>query len=255
MKKPFYKRWWVLTIVGVIVISAIFGSNEEEKDFNIETSSGSEVIENSDIETSLDESIDIESENPDKEENVEKNTKDIANTQDETDNKTKNELFTETENNTNPVSGSKSENTVSPDQTEVIEEKKTTLYSLDGRTIEVTDSEVSSYLAVGWFLTLAETQQTLYAPDGRTITVFKAEVPAQTKVGWYETKAAAEAANKPEPTEEPVSSTEDEEEIVYVGKTGSKYHYQNCRTLKGKGRAISLKDALAQGRQACKVCH
>lgn len=41
---------------------------------------------------------------------------------------------------------------------------------------------------------------------------------------------------------------------VYIGKTGSKYHRQNCRTLKGNGSAISLSDAKSQGRTACKIC-
>ena len=38
---------------------------------------------------------------------------------------------------------------------------------------------------------------------------------------------------------------------VYIGKTGSKYHRQTCRTLKGNGSAISLSDAKSQGRTAC----
>ena len=41
---------------------------------------------------------------------------------------------------------------------------------------------------------------------------------------------------------------------VYIGKTGSKYHRQTCRTLKGNGSAISLSDAKSQGRTACKIC-
>ena len=38
---------------------------------------------------------------------------------------------------------------------------------------------------------------------------------------------------------------------VYIGKTGSKYHRQTCRTLKGNGSAISLSDSKSQGRTAC----
>lgn len=45
------------------------------------------------------------------------------------------------------------------------------------------------------------------------------------------------------------------EEMVWVGETGTKYHTQNCRTLKGNGHQITLKQALSEGRQACKVCH
>ena len=51
------------------------------------------------------------------------------------------------------------------------------------------------------------------------------------------------------------ANTNPQEEMVWVGETGTKYHYQNCRTLKGKGHQITLKQALAEGREPCKVCH
>lgn len=40
-KKPFYKKWWFFLIIGVVLVSAIFGSNEDNKpsDGNDETSS------------------------------------------------------------------------------------------------------------------------------------------------------------------------------------------------------------------------
>lgn len=41
---------------------------------------------------------------------------------------------------------------------------------------------------------------------------------------------------------------------VWVGKTGTKYHKENCRTLRGMKREITLEEALLQGREACKVC-
>lgn len=44
-------------------------------------------------------------------------------------------------------------------------------------------------------------------------------------------------------------------EMVWVGETGTKYHNEGCRTLKGKGHQITMQQALAEGRQACKVCH
>lgn len=52
------------------------------------------------------------------------------------------------------------------------------------------------------------------------------------------------------------ASTSDDEtsETVWVGNTGTKYHRQSCRTLKGKGHKITLKEALAEGREPCKVC-
>lgn len=51
------------------------------------------------------------------------------------------------------------------------------------------------------------------------------------------------------------SSSNNNSQMVWVGETGNKYHYQNCRTLKGKGHQITMQQALAEGRQACKVCH
>ncbi len=49
--------------------------------------------------------------------------------------------------------------------------------------------------------------------------------------------------------------TDNQEETVYIGETGSKYHYKTCRTLKNGAFPISLDEALAQGRTACKICH
>lgn len=136
-------------------------------------------------------------------------------------------------------------------------ENKVTLYALDGRTIDVLESEVPAYLNVGWYRTLSETQQTMYAPDGRTTTIFKSEVSAYKNVGWYETQSAAQAANKPVTSNKQNQNTysNNQEQTVYVGKTGNKYHNQGCRTLKGGGIAISLDEAIAQGRTSCKVCH
>lgn len=42
---------------------------------------------------------------------------------------------------------------------------------------------------------------------------------------------------------------------VYIGATGTKYHKQDCQSLKGKGTAISLSDAKSQGRTACGICY
>ena len=42
-------------------------------------------------------------------------------------------------------------------------------------------------------------------------------------------------------------------DTVYIVKTGTIFHSQGCRTLKGNGSPISLSEAKAQGREACKV--
>ncbi len=43
--------------------------------------------------------------------------------------------------------------------------------------------------------------------------------------------------------------------MVWVGNTGTKYHKQTCRTLKGNGHQITMQQALSEGRTACKVCY
>lgn len=53
----------------------------------------------------------------------------------------------------------------------------------------------------------------------------------------------------------PSTSSNTNSEMVWVGETGTKYHIQSCRTLKGKGHQITLQQALSEGKQACKVCH
>ena len=46
----------------------------------------------------------------------------------------------------------------------------------------------------------------------------------------------------------------DTEKIVYIAKTGKKYHLENCRTLRGEKEAIDLNEAIKNGCEACKVC-
>ena len=42
--------------------------------------------------------------------------------------------------------------------------------------------------------------------------------------------------------------------IVYITKTGKKYHLKSCRTIKGEAYQISLSEAKYKGYTACKVC-
>ena len=46
----------------------------------------------------------------------------------------------------------------------------------------------------------------------------------------------------------------DAEKIVYITKTGKKYHLENCRTLRGEKEAIDLNEAIKNGYEACKIC-
>ena len=47
----------------------------------------------------------------------------------------------------------------------------------------------------------------------------------------------------------------DIEKIVYISKTGKKYHLENCRTLRGEKEAIDLNEATKNGYEACKICN
>lgn len=42
---------------------------------------------------------------------------------------------------------------------------------------------------------------------------------------------------------------------VWIGEKGTKYHYENCRTLKGNKYEITYDEAIRQGRTSCGVCH
>lgn len=57
-----------------------------------------------------------------------------------------------------------------------------TMYALDGRTIEVDDSEIEAYRQVNWYY---GKPVTMYALDGRTLTVGENDVEMYKAVGWY----------------------------------------------------------------------
>jgi hypothetical protein len=53
----------------------------------------------------------------------------------------------------------------------------------------------------------------------------------------------------PKPSEQP------KEQIVYITRTGKRYHRLGCRYLRKTAMPMSLKDAKQQGYTPCKVCH
>ena len=63
-------------------------------------------------------------------------------------------------------------------------EPVTMLYSEDGRSQAVPDSQVEAYRAVGWYYG-PEVYTTLYALDDRTKHVLNSQVAAEEAVGWY----------------------------------------------------------------------
>lgn len=55
-------------------------------------------------------------------------------------------------------------------------------------------------------------------------------------------------------TVSPTPTTSNQNMTVYVGATGTKYHYQTCRTLKDTRIPMSINEAKSQGYTACGVC-
>ncbi len=43
--------------------------------------------------------------------------------------------------------------------------------------------------------------------------------------------------------------------IVYITKTGSKYHREGCSSLKKSKISITLKEAIKRGYTPCKICN
>lgn len=68
-----------------------------------------------------------------------------------------------------------------------------TLYSADGRTLTVPQTEVEAHLQVGWYV---RPVRTLYAADGRSIIAFEKDLEQWLAVGWYLTDVRAEAIAK-----------------------------------------------------------
>jgi len=56
-------------------------------------------------------------------------------------------------------------------------------------------------------------------------------------------------------TPAPAPASNNQAATVYVGATGTKYHTQNCRTLKSTKIPMSINDAKSKNYTACKVCN
>lgn len=57
----------------------------------------------------------------------------------------------------------------------------------------------------------------------------------------------------PAPTAD-IEEIEDEDDIVYITKSGSKYHTEDCIYLKKSKIPVLLKQALREGKQPCSRC-
>lgn len=96
--------------------------------------------------------------------------------------------------------------------------------------------------------TIEPTTEPTYTPN-------PTETPTPTEVPTAEPTVEPTAQPTAEPVAAVVTDTEDKEEMVWVGNTGTKYHNRNCRTLKNGGHQITLEQAKSEGREPCKVCH
>ena len=64
-------------------------------------------------------------------------------------------------------------------------------------------------------------------------------------------------ASREENSQEPTTvddTSQNTEDVVYISKSGNKYHTKDCHVLRGSGTAVSLEEALAKGKSACKIC-
>lgn len=95
--------------------------------------------------------------------------------------------------------------------------------------------------------------------DGRTLAPARYVAEAfGADVQWDQNNNAViitSSKNTTETNNNTPTSSDVQGETVYVGKTGNKYHYKDCRTLKDGAFPMSLSDAEAEGRTPCKVCH
>lgn len=87
-----------------------------------------------------------------------------------------------------------------------------------------------------------------------------AAVPAKSQAaapaaGSASAPANAPAVPAPAPAATPaVAGEADAATVVYLGKSGSRYHLKGCRYLKGAGKEITIGDAMKKGYAPCNVC-
>ena len=89
--------------------------------------------------------------------------------------------------------------------------------------------------------------------ENKTTEVKTNELKNISESGETKTNEKAEVKNENETVSE--NKINDIEKIVYISKTGKKYHLENCRTLRGEKEAIDLNEAMKNGYEACKICN
>ena len=129
-----------------------------------------------------------------------------------------------------------------------------------------TDLEFTNYNQTqeetDYFSYETESQTNIVKTEEKSKTAVKENKPTEIKTNELkniaetnETKANENTEVKSENKTVSENKINDAEKIVYISKTGKKYHLENCRTLSGEKEAIDLNDAIKNGYEACKICN
>ena len=112
------------------------------------------------------------------------------------------------------------------------------------------------------FLHETEVETNVVKTEEKSKTVVKENKAAEIKTNELkniaetnETKANENIEVKTDNETISENKIEDIEKVVYIAKTGKKYHLENCRTLRGEKEAIDANEAIKNGYEACKVCN
>ncbi len=114
--------------------------------------------------------------------------------------------------------------------------------------IEEVSTEQTTLAALTEITTVTTTTEKPTETTTEATTTTETTTKAETTTTELTTQAPAPVVRETPP---PI---ENNDIIVYIGETGNKYHKASCRTLKGNGSPITLTEAQAQGRTACKIC-
>jgi len=74
------------------------------------------------------------------------------------------------------------------------------------------------------------------------------------KTASSENQAIASSTKNPQQAKIQSKTDDPKSELVYVSKTGTKYHKLNCRFLIGEPKAMSIEEAKRKGLVPCKIC-
>ena len=129
-----------------------------------------------------------------------------------------------------------------------------------------TDLEFTNYNQTkeetDYFSYETESQTNIVKTEEKSKTAVKENKPTEIKTNELkniaetnETKANENTEVKSENKTASENKINDAEKIVYISKTGKKYHLENCRTLRGEKEAIDLNEAIKNGYEACKICN